>query len=101
MSAIGAIVTIDVPEDRMDELLTLLAEMSGVARKDPGTDVWDVCPHAKQPGRVHLYERYRDKEAFGVHRANTRLHELGATLTALADKLEITPITVLDESGPR
>ncbi|MEU7811661.1 antibiotic biosynthesis monooxygenase [Pseudonocardia sp. NPDC049154] len=96
MSALGAIVTIDVPQDRREDLLTLLAEMSRVAREDPGTDAFDVCPESANPARVYLYERYRDREAFAVHRANLRLAELGASLTALASNLEISRITVLD-----
>lgn len=100
MSALGAMITIDVEDGRADETAALLARMARSAAQDEGTDVFDVCHDVDRPGRFYLYERYRDRDAFRRHRANTELAELGRGLRALAVHMEITRLSVLPPPGP-
>lgn len=90
MSALGAMVTIDVEETRADEMAALLARMARAAGADEVTEVFYVCHDVDLPGRFYLYERHRDRDAFRGHRANTELAELGTRLRALAVHMEIT-----------
>ena len=94
MSAIGVIVSIDISEDRVDELLALLERMARSARADAGTDVWDVCRDVDRTGRFYLYERYRDRDALRLHRRNTELSELGVRLSELVDNIVITRLDI-------
>ena len=89
MNEPSGIVTIVAQAGREDDLQSLLAEMAEVARADDGTEVYDVHRSRLEPSTYFLYERYRDADAFKIHRANTKLRELGATLGELTESVTI------------
>lgn len=45
----------------------MLQQADDSLTQETGCQVFDVCADPVQPGRVFLYEVYRDEEAFRVH----------------------------------
>ncbi len=55
------------------------------SRAEPGCLAFDVCEDAEQPGRVLLYEVYRDAEAYVAHRANPSWRRMMDLLPSLME----------------
>jgi quinol monooxygenase YgiN len=67
MSVISVVAKIKVKEGRMDEFMDLVSElMEGVAEEE-GCLLYTANTVKEDPNLVVFMERYRDKEALGVH----------------------------------
>jgi quinol monooxygenase YgiN len=55
------------------------------SRAEPGCLGFDVCEDAERPGRVLLYEVYRDDAAYQAHRANPSWRRMMELLPSLLE----------------
>jgi quinol monooxygenase YgiN len=58
--------TLDVKRGKFDEFKGLVADIVASTRHEPGTLAYQYAVSDDQQ-TVHIYERYRDSEAFVVH----------------------------------
>ncbi|SNQ46572.1 hypothetical protein FRACA_1460009 [Frankia canadensis] len=85
---VAAVVVIVAKSGRADDLAALLTRMAEAAT-DEGTDAYAVHQDSRQPERFFLFEHYRDRTAFTLHRGNETLNSLGEQLGELAESTEI------------
>ena len=98
---IAASVRIAVKPERSDDVIDLLTRMAEIAVGDEGTEIWAVHRGRKGSGEFFLYELYRDRAAFELHRRNEALNTLGRQLAELADDLVVTSGRVVVVAGGR
>lgn len=55
------------------------------SRSEPGCLGFDICEDAERPGRVLLYETYRDAAAYAEHRANPSWRRVMDVLPSLVE----------------
>jgi autoinducer 2-degrading protein len=58
--------TLDVKPGKFDDFKTLVADIVAATQQEPGTLAYQYAASEDQR-TVHIYERYRDSEAFVVH----------------------------------
>ena len=84
---------------REDELRALLEWMVGHTRSEPGCERYDLYEEREAGGVLHLFERYRDQEALGAHRATEHYIEYRRQV---ADMLrDLIGVVVLDPVDAR
>ena len=68
MTELAIIATLDLePGTRADLLPILLRHRERCLQAEPGTLAFEVLVPDKEPDRLMLYERYRDRAAFDAH----------------------------------
>ena len=68
MPEVAIIATLEVDPAARDQLVPLLQRhRERCLREEPGTVAFEVLVPDNEPGRVMLYERYKDRAAFDAH----------------------------------
>ncbi|MCU1415125.1 MAG: antibiotic biosynthesis monooxygenase [Microbacteriaceae bacterium] len=76
MTQLQAIARYVVPEEKHDQVLTLLREVARQSREEPGNISFDIFENIDDPTRIVLLERYHSREAFAAHRETSHFHSL-------------------------
>ena len=86
--SVAAVVSVRARDGHADEVNNLLLQMAEVARADDGTEIWIAHRDATESARFFVYELYRDRAAFRLHRNNETLNGLGKRLAAVAKDID-------------
>ena len=63
------VVKFEAKDEYVERWPELVAEFTEATRQEPGNVHYQAHRVPDQPGRLHLYEIYRDAEALAAHRA--------------------------------
>lgn len=90
------IVTFDMPEANLAAFLPLMLENAETSRRvEPGCERFDVLRVPALPGRIVLYEIYRDRAAFDAHCMSDHFKRFDAATTHLVTAKEVTVLDLL------
>jgi len=59
--------TVDLPPERLDEALAAAVPLIEGALGQDGCLDYDWCPDPRHPGRIRVFERWRDAAALAAH----------------------------------
>lgn len=63
---------LDVPNDRLEEVLAALPQHITLTRAEPGCLKFEVLPCAQVPGRLIVAEQFDNQTAFDAHQQRTK-----------------------------
>ena len=81
------VITVDfgIHANHLAAFMPLMLENARISREiEPGCLRFDVCRDSAQPGRVFLYELYRDRAAFDAHLATEHFRSFDERTKAMA-----------------
>ena len=72
------IATYGAKEDKIKEVLDLLADMAQATRREPGNVSYEFYRGVQDPTQIVILESYHEAEDFDRHRQSPHFLELGA-----------------------
>ena len=80
MATIIITAEIDLPPERMEEALTAGKPLIEGALTQDGCLDYDWCPNPLVPGRIRVFERWRDEASLANHFSNRWYQDMAATI---------------------
>lgn len=90
------IVTFDMSEANLAAFMPLMLENAETSRRvEPGCERFDVLRVPALPGRIVLYEIYRDRAAFDAHCSSDHFKRFDAATAHMVTAKEVTVLDLL------